>query len=243
VSKQYKPFSLPEDFLLGTATASLQIEGGDTNNNWYRWAELGHIKDGTHCIVADDHWNRVDEDIELMKKLNSKVYRLSLEWSRIEPREGEFDSSAVEHYRLELEKLLKAGIKPLVTLHHFSNPLWLEDDGGWIDGRVTDRFERYTEHVVRSFGDLVSDWVTINEPNVYLLMGYIFGTWPPGKTSIRDYMKGAANIISAHIKSYRKIHEVRRQMGFEDTMVGVANHLRIYDPKHGTAIEKLICSI
>ncbi len=234
-------FKLPENFMFGTATASLQIEGGDKNNSWYRWAEQGHIKDNTHCIVANDHWNRVEEDIELMKKLNCRVYRMSLEWSRIEPEKGKFNSEAIEHYKWEIQKLIEAGINPLVTLHHFSNPLWMEDEGAWLNAEAVSYFERYTEYVVSKLGEHVCDWVTINEPNVYLLIGYVFGEWPPGKTSIKDYLKGAKNMIMAHIKSYNKIHEVRTKMGFRDTMVGVAFHLRVYDPKHGTALEKRLC--
>ncbi len=240
MDKDRKPFSLPEGFMLGTATASLQIEGGDKNNSWYRWAEQGHIKDGTHCIVADDHWNRVDEDIQLVKQLNSKVYRMSLEWSRIEPHKGQFDKAAIDHYRDEIQKLISAGIKPLVTLHHFSNPLWLEDSGSWLNEEAIDSFEAYTAYVVSQLGDIVSEWVTINEPNIYLIMSYAFGHWPPGKKSILDYFKGAKNMILAHIKSYKKIHELRKEMGYEDSMVGVAFHLRVYDPKKGTAIEKLV---
>jgi beta-glucosidase len=236
------PFNLPKDFLFGSATASLQIEGGDKNNSWYEWCEQGYIKDGTHCIVADDHWNRFEEDIALMKKLNHQVYRLGIEWSRIEPVKGQFSRDALKHYRLELELLVKNKIKPMITLHHFSNPLWLEHNGAWLTPEVVGLFERYTEVVVNELGDLVSDWVTINEPNVYLAMGYITGEWPPGgKGKMIEYFKGAKNMVLAHICSFRKIHELRGRMGFSNTMVGVANHMRIFDPKYGTRRERLSC--
>jgi beta-glucosidase len=236
-------FKLPKNFLLGTATASLQIEGGDENNSWYKWAEEGRIKDGTHCIVSGDHWNRVDEDINLIKELNSDTYRLSLEWSRIEPNEGEFNSEAMEHYRQEVSKLKNAGILPLVTLHHFSNPLWLEEEEAWINPSVVDYFERYTEYVIMNLRDLVSDFITINEPNVYLAQGYLFGIWPPGRSNLGQYLKGAKNMILAHIKSYLKIHSIREKLGFKDTRVGVANHLRVFDPKHDSFLEKRVCSM
>ena len=112
-------FKLPENLLLGTATAATQIEGGDTNNSWYDWARVpGHIADGTNPFRADDHYNRVDEDIALMKSLNLQIYRFGVEWSRIEPERGQFNSEAIEHYRDELKKLRDNGIQPLVTLHH-----------------------------------------------------------------------------------------------------------------------------
>lgn len=237
-----KPFQLPEDFSLGTATASLQIEGGDSNNNWYRWSrQPGHIADRTDCSVADDHWNRVREDTALMKKLNVSVYRMSLEWSRIEPVEGKFSKKALDHYRDEIRQLKKAGIEPLVTLHHFTNPLWMEDSGGWAADSAVDRFVRYAEAAVRHLGDLVSDWVTINEPNVYLFFGFVAGTWPPGETNIGNFLKGARIMIRAHIAAYRTIHRVRSEMGFSGTKVGAAHHLRIFDPKKGTAPERLAC--
>jgi len=233
-----EPFALPEDFLLGTATASLQIEGGDRNNSWYRWVQTGHVKDGSSCIVADDHWNRAIEDIEIMKQLHQRTYRMSLEWSRIEPVRGQFNKEAIEHYRQELQQLISAGIRPLVTLHHFSNPLWLEDAGAWTNPDVIGLFEQYTAYVVENLGDLVSDWCTINEPNVYLALGYILGGWPPSDISITKYFRGARNMILAHIKTYRKIHEIRDSNGYNDTTVGVANHLMLFDPKHGTGRER-----
>lgn len=239
-----EPFALPESFLLGTATASLQIEGGDRNNSWYRWThEKGHVKDGTDCSVACDHWNRVDEDTALMKSLSHRTYRLGVEWSRIEPEKGRFDPEATAHYRHEIEGLLRAGIVPLVTLHHFSNPLWLEDSGAWTDPAVIDLFERYTGHVAEALGDLVAGWVTINEPNVYALSGYIFGNWPPGKVSIPGYLQVARNMCMAHVKAYRKIHEVRERMGKTDTMVGVAHHLRVFEPKHRWMPEEWVAGL
>lgn len=239
-----EPFRLPDGFLLGTATSSLQIEGGDRNNNWFRWCEQGRIKDGSHCIVACDHWNRVEEDVALLKKLNNHTYRMSLEWSRIEPEEGKFDPEAMSHYRWEIETLVGAGIRPLVTLHHFSNPLWFEDSGSWMNPQAIDRFQRYVEYVVSNLGDLVSDWVTINEPNVYAAQSYLLDLWPPGKSSIRAYLQVARNMVLAHVKAYRKIHEVRRKMGFgADTLVGAAHHLRVIDPKSNLLPERWLARI
>jgi len=238
-----QPFKLPDKFLFGTATASLQIEGGDRNNSWYRWAEEGHIKDGSHCIVACDHWNRVEEDIELMEALHCHTYRMSIEWSRIEPEKGKFDGEAMAHYRWEIEELIRAGIVPLVTLHHFSNPLWFEDLGAWANPGSVDLFDRYVEYVVKNLGDLVSDWVTINEPNVYAFSGYVTAEWPPGKSSIAGYLRVSRNMVVGHLRAYRKIHEIRSKMGTSGTMVGVAHHLRILDPKHGTALERLLARV
>lgn len=228
-----KGFELGKDFLLGTATAALQIEGGDRTNNWYRWCEMeGKIKDGSHCLRANDHYNRVEEDISLMKEMHNDTYRLGLEWSRIEPEPGQWSQEGLDHYRRELELLLAAGITPLVTLHHFSHPLWFEDLGGWKSPKSSELFRRFTHTVVEHLGDLVQDWITINEPNVYAMGCYLTGEWPPGKKSIPSYFRVLRHMVLGHILAYKEIHSLREARGFPgETRVGVANHIRVFDPE------------
>ncbi len=115
---------------MGSATAATHIEGGEQAHNWYRWSELGKIKDGSHSRIACDHINRIASDVELLKALNTETYRMGIEWSRVEPEEGKFSEEGIALYRKEIELLVSNGIRPLVTLWHFSNPLWMEDDGG-----------------------------------------------------------------------------------------------------------------
>jgi len=226
---QMERFTLPEGFLLGTATAGLQIEGGDKNNTWYKWCEEGYIKDGSHCITACDHWNRVEQDTELLKQLNVNTHRLSLEWSRIEPKAGEFSKEAIKHYRNEIKLLLKNGIKPLVTLHHFSEPLWFHEMGGWHKAGNFSYFIKYVGYVVEQLGDLVCEWVTFNEPNVYIKFGYFFGIWPPGIRKLTYSLKVYSEIIKAHLNAYEVIHNIRQIMGFKgETKVGFAMHIRVF---------------
>jgi len=229
VPKGFIPFELSPDLLLGSATAAVQIEGGDRNNSWYRWAEQGRIKDGSSPYRATDHWNRVEEDSDLLQELSQETYRLGVEWSRIEPSEGVFDQQAISHYREELSGLIRRGIRPLVTLHHFSNPLWFEDSGGWLAADAPRRFRRYVNHVVRALGDLVAEWVTINEPNVYLYFGYVEGTWPPGRRSVFAYLRGLKQMTRAHRQAYDAIHKYYRNRNLTPR-VGIALHLRVYDP-------------
>ncbi len=227
-----KPFIFPDSFLLGTATASLQIEGGDKNSNWYRWSEAGKIKDGSHSLNACDHWNRVDEDLELHKEIHAQTYRMGLEWSRIEPTRGSFSKDALEHYRNEIQGLLANGIRPLVTLYHFSHPLWFEDSGGWTQPDAPQIFLHYVAEVVKALGDLVQDWVTINEPNIYLTLAYVRGEWPPGKTDAVEEMLVAGRLmVKAHCEAYKVIHaayDTSRKVS-----VGVAHHLRVFQPAGG----------
>lgn len=237
---RFESFNLPHSLLLGSATASVQIEGGDKANNWYRFCEQGRVKDGTHCIVADDHWNRYEEDIGLMKQLNHKVYRMSIEWSRIEPERGNYLDESLIHYRDEIQMLLDNNIQPLVTLHHFSQPIWFEDMGGWTNPESVVSFTRFTEKVVSFLGDLVAEWITINEPNVYLESTYSSAIFPPEKPSIFNYYKGLRNMAAAHIETYKQIHDLRRKMGFASgTRVGVALHIRVFDAQKKSLLSKM----
>ena len=223
-------FKLPDNFLLGTATASTQIEGGDTNNTWYKWCEEGHIKDSSSCITACDHWSRVEQDTEILKSLNVQVHRMSLEWSRIEPAVGKFSDEAMKHYRDEIRLLLDNNIKPMVTLHHFSEPLWFQDMGGWLKPENSVRFVDYARHVVENLGDLVCDWAVFNEPNVYTNFGYAIGCFPPGLRNVFEYFRAEAEIIKTHVKLYHLIHAIRKEKKFKGkTMVGIVMHIRVFD--------------
>ncbi len=220
-----------ESFLFGAASSSTQIEGGDTGNTWYRWcSQPGRIADSSTCFRACDHWNRVEEDVKILSSLYIKTYRMSFEWSRIEPEPGVFSENAIQHYRDEIALLLKYGIRPLVTLHHFSEPLWFIDSGGWEKHENINLFLRYVEHIIDRFGDLVSDWVTFNEPNVYTVFGYILGIFPPGEKKPKKGIALIPALISAHCGAYQIIHRVRREKGFPgETKVGLAMHIRIFD--------------
>ena len=211
---------------LGVATAATQIEGGDADTNWHRWAATpGRILDGSTPARATDHWNRVEQDIELLRELGIRHYRMGLEWARIEPAPAEFSTEALDHYADELRRLRDAGIKPLVTLHHFNNPEWLEQTGAFVGGHAVGVFERYVRRVVDTLGPLVDEWITVNEPNVYATNGYLTGVWPPGHKSMGETLAVMQHLAEAHIRAYRIIHHA-----YPNARVGVANHLRVFRP-------------
>ncbi len=226
-------FKLKENLLLGASTAATQIEGCDENNNWARFAREGKINDGTTPTSACDHYNRWREDIDLMAEMGIEVYRFGIEWSRIEPEEGKFDESVLSHYREEIEYMRARGIRPLLTLHHFENPLWFEDIGGFTNKRSPDIFMEFAERVIDSLCDLVDDYITINEPNVYALNSLFYGTWPPEKKSLFALVKAFSNFTACHVRAYNMIHGKRAALGKrrEETLVSFANHLRVFAPK------------
>lgn len=218
--------------LLGVASAATQVDGGELGHTWNDWYAKGHIKDGANPAVATRHWEKWREDVLLMHKMGIETYRFGIEWARVEPRDGCFDEEAIAHIKEEIMLLIGLGIKPLVTLHHFTNPMWFEERGGWEDYENVRCFLRYVEKMVKSIGHLVSEYITINEPNVYAAQGYIFGQWPPGEKNLAAAMAVMSNLAAAHIKSYRLIHDMRRSMGFRDTKVGFAMHMRVFEPKN-----------
>ena len=170
----------PEGFLWGTASSSHQYEGGNTKNQWYRWEQQGHISAGEHSGQAANWWERAEDDFARAEHMANNALRLSLEWSRLEPTEGRWDSEALDRYRTMLADLQSRRLKPVVTLHHFTEPLWFADRDGFANEENISCFVRYVTHVVQNLRDLCDFWVTINEPNVYVTLGYVLGSYPPG---------------------------------------------------------------
>jgi beta-glucosidase len=167
--------SFPDGFLWGTATAAHQVEGGNVyNDSWL----LEHVP-GTHYAEpsgdACDHYHRYPADIALVASLGLGAYRFSLEWSRIEPEQGEFSHAALDHYRRMLDTCHEHGLTPMLTFHHFTSPRWIAANGGWEDPRTADCFARFCEHSMRHLGDLVPWACTLNEPNLGALLHEVLG--------------------------------------------------------------------
>ena len=224
-------FSFKEQFSLGVASAATQIEGGECGHNWNDWYHKGRIKDGSNPARANDHYNLWQQDADLMADMKIEHYRLGIEWARICPEEGKVDEDAITHYRDEIIYLMEKGISVLLTIHHFTNPMWFESKGGFTKRENIKYFLDFVDLVVNSFGDIVAEYITINEPNVYATMSYYYGDWPPGEKSMSNTIKVMANMTICHIKAYEIIHHTRHDMGFNDTKVSFANHIRIFDPK------------
>jgi beta-glucosidase len=225
-------FELRPNMLLGVSSSATQVEGGELDHTWADWCKKGNIIDGSSPAVAAGHWERWYEDALLMRFMGIQTCRFSVQWARVEPREGEFDQEAIRRIKEEVMLLLGLGIRPLVTLHHFTNPMWFEEKGGWENPDNIKFFLSYVEKMVRELGHLVSEYITINEPNVYAAEGYYFGNWPPGKKSLKDAGQVLSVMAAAHIRSYRLIHNLRRGLGFSDTRVGFAIQFRASEGKN-----------
>ena len=216
----------PENFLWGTATAAHQVEGGNDANDWWAWEQApGHIKNGDNSARACQHYERFAQDFDLLRSLHQNAHRLSVEWSRIEPTPGEFSSTALAHYRDVLQALRDRGMEPMVTLHHFTNPAWIAKAGGWDNPQTSEYFARFAARVADQLGTLARLWITINEPTVIAYQGYVRGEWPPGTRNLGAAARVLVNLLRAHWMSYERI-----KSRHPDLQIGLAHHLRIFDP-------------
>jgi beta-glucosidase len=234
------PLTFPEGFLWGVATSSYQYEGGNTNNQWYAWEQSGHIKTGDTCGLASDWWAHAERDFSTAGEMGLNALRLSLEWSRIEPEMGEWNSAALARYHQMLQALRDRGIEPLVTLHHFTDPLWLAERGGFLRPDAAERFSDYTTHVLEELGDVCTFWCTFNEPNAYAVAGYLTGDFPPGH---RGDMLGAirvqAAMARAHAEAYQVIHRLK-----PEARVGWAQHFMVFDPaRPDSRLDRLVAGL
>jgi beta-glucosidase len=216
----------PEGFLWGVSTAAYQVEGCNDNSQWADWEKSGRIKSGDQSGAACDWWKNAERDFDLAMEMAINALRLSVEWSRVEPKEGRWDPAAVQRYRELLQGLVQRGIRPVVCLHHFTNPRWFEQQGAFLSPEAPARFERFARHVVRELGDLCNFWVTFNEPNVYAASGYVLGEFPPGKTGqISTAIHVTSVLAQCHLRAYRAVHELQ-----PDAQVGWAQHYVVFEP-------------
>lgn len=236
----------PKDFFWGAATASYQVEGGIENTDWSQAATEGRVP---VCGIACDHFNRYREDFDIAKDLGHTAHRFSVEWARIEPEEGKFDGEVIAHYKEVLKALHERGIKPYITLWHFTLPLWFTKGGGFERSDAPALFARYCGYVVHQLGDLCDNFATMNEPNVISSNGYLRGSWPPFKhfaltdlVSITNsgrqyeskaergfrplftYFKVLKNLAESHNTAYRTIKKI-----CPNCEVSLVKHVIVFD--------------
>lgn len=218
--------TFPPDFRWGTATSSYQVEGNNRNSDWWQWEQDGRILLNHRSGKASDWWENAERDLDMAAEMGTNAHRLSLEWSRIEPEPSVFDKDAIDRYREILQAMVNRGIEPMVTLHHFSNPLWLVEKRDFNSRIVVDYFKRYTEKVVQSFGDLVPKWITINEPMVYIAFRYLRGDFPePSRPGWTGALQAVRILLRCHAVAY---HTIKTK--FPEAQVGVAKNVPIFQP-------------
>jgi len=214
----------PSSFLWGAAISSYQCEGDNSNSDWCRWERERGLEE---AAAACNHYYLFKKDFQLARRINLNSLRFSIEWARIQPSSFVFLEEEIIHYQSVIDSLLNYKLKPLVTLHHFTNPLWFADGGGWLEARNIDYFLAYLRRVVESLKDKVDTWFIFNEPLVYIYNGFIQGAWPPGKKSLKEAKKVLNNIIAAYLTGYEEIKRIYQGSPLSP-QVSLAKHLRIF---------------
>ncbi|HYE22382.1 MAG TPA: glycoside hydrolase family 1 protein [Verrucomicrobiae bacterium] len=222
---------LPGGFLLGAASAAHQVEGSNMNSDWWRHEQEGKLPVSGAAV---DHYNRYEEDFKIAKQIGLNAFRISIEWSRVEPVEGKWDPVAIEHYRKVLKKMKEQGLTRMVTLHHFTLPQWLADQGGFETTKGSEALARFAWFLAQNLGDEIDLWCTFNEPGVYSTLGYIVGNWPPFKKKkfilcYRVYQ----NMIKAHKAAYAAIKQV-----LPNAQIGIANNCSYYEAADNSWLTK-----
>lgn len=217
----------PDAFWWGSATSSHQVEGDNRNNDWWAWEmKPGAIHDGTRSGDAAGWWSgRAESDLDQARAWGHNAHRMSLEWSRLEPTPGVFDDEAFERYRQILGKARALGLKVIVTINHFTLPMWAAKRGSWLWPELPERFARLCKQCAERLGDRVSRWATLNEPNVLAFMAYAGREWPPGLGDAKSFGRAARAMLEAHA---RGAAEVRRSR--PGSPVGLVLNLPVFDP-------------
>ena len=222
----------PPSFFWGTATASHQVEG-DCNNNWSEF-EKGIKSDGQPNITknqksgkACNHWNLYDKDIDLISQIGVSHYRFSVEWSKIEPFPGEYNQEILDHYSRMIDLLIEKKITPVITLHHFTHPLWFDRIGAFEKEENLSYFISFCERVFKEYSDKVSFWCTINEPAVVATQGYFTGLFPPGKKSPQLAAIVLKNLLEAHVRVYRLLKGMKNG---SNVKIGLVKNINQFEP-------------
>lgn len=227
-----KKTKFPKDFIWGTATAAHQVEGDNDNSNWAAWEnqkdEEGNprIDNGDVSGKAANQWEFYPKDIELMKELGVDSYRFSLAWSKIQPTQDSFDEDALSHYDDLIDSLLKEGIKPMITLHHFTHPQWFQEKSAFEKKENIEYFVRFAEKVFDRYSDRVEYWCTFNEPNVFITGGYFNTDFPPGEHNIVKAGAVFENILRAHVIVYKSFKKREKQ----ETQIGLVQSTFQFEP-------------
>jgi len=241
-----KQLNFPSNFLWGTGISAHQVEGNN-HNQWTVWEKSAKRieelknqgKNPSEYISgqACDHYHLYKQDFDLAQKLNNNALRFSLEWSRIEPEPGKFNQKEIEHYKKVLLALRERNLEPFVTLWHWTNPIWFEKMGGWLNKKSPEYYTHYVEKVIQELGHLAKFWLTINEPLMYSSLSYFEGLFPPQKRNSPLVIKVIRNLIQAHQKAYQIIHQKK------DKQVGLAKSIFYFEAFQNRLINRLLKKI
>ncbi len=216
-----EPFTLPEGFRFGVATAGFQIEGGyngpgEPRNNWFDWEAAGRVEPSGDALRF---WDQYEHHLDRAVAAGCDAFRISVEWARCEPREGDLDTTALDRYAAILDACHERGLEPLVTLHHFTHPHWLGPDL-WLDADSPERYAGWVRAAVSRLRERCRQWVTINEINIIALQTYVTGDFPPGRRmKANEATRAIDHLLAAHVLGYAEIKALQ-----PDSVVATNNY-------------------
>jgi beta-glucosidase len=234
----------PAGFMWGASTSAHQVEGGN-HNQWTVW-ELEHASHSAKTAAKNlsfvpnwehirkraedpdnyvsgcgiDHYNRYEEDFDLLKKLRLNSFRFGIEWSRLEPKEGQWNEEAVEHYREYINELNARGIEPMLNIWHWTAPTWFTDRGGFKKGANLHYFDRFVEKIAHEYGKSLTYVISLNEPNVYTSFSYLTGAWPPQEKNLWNASWVYWHLTRSHKRAYKILKKYNPKV-----QVGIAGQL------------------
>ncbi len=227
---EHNTLKFPDGFLWGAATASYQVEGNNKNADWWSF-ETKFKPEDMRSGRAANQYELFEKDFKMASELGHNSHRLSIEWSRIEPKDNEFDQVEIDHYKKVLQSLKDLDFTVMLTLWHFTIPQWVADIGGWENPQTVKYFERFVKKIVPELQENVDLWITLNEPGLYVFMSYMggddAGRWPPQKNSKISTVKAMWNLTQAHKKAYKVIHSL-----VPSAQVGIANNIQSFSSYH-----------
>ncbi len=223
---------LPEGFLFGAGVSGHQVEGGNVHSDWWYAEQQGQLPVSG---VAADFYNRYETDFALAAQMGFNVFRIAIEWSRIEPEEGKIDMESVEHYRRMLQSIKRHGLVRMVTLQHFTLPQWVAAKGGWENPDIARWLGTYAGVVAELLGEEIDIFFTINEPEVVLLMSYVRGLHPPFKKNVFLVPRVLRNILASHRSMYE---QVKKRL--PSAQVGIVKNNVFYEPYYSTVFDRAV---
>ena len=226
-----------KDFKWGLATASIQVEGaynqdGRSESIWDNPSD-GRVANNDKPHIASDQYHHYKEDVKIMKDLGINTYRFSLSWSRIIPERNKINQKGIDYYNSLINELIQNNIEPMITIYHWDMPMWVYKLGGWESEEIISVFKEYVEVVSKNFSDRVKYWFVYNEPQCFILNGYLHGKHAPFKKKFFSLGKITKIMMKAHGVGVKTLREHAKQ----DVKVGIAMAVGSFIPVNDTKEE------
>ncbi len=237
-----EPFTIRDTMRIGAALDATQCEGGELESSWVYWWGLGYIRDHASPAVAAQHAEHWRDDAALAASLGVEAVRLGIDWTRVEPEEDSFDEAELARYRAELSALRDAGIRTTLVLHHFTNPAWFEERGGFEREENLACWLSFAEHAAAALGGLCDGYLTFAEPDAYAVGGYLGGDYPPGRNDPSACFRVLTHMAQCHVLAYGLLHQLHEAMELPPCPVGVSFRAQAFSPAAGKSVQRLLCS-